>query len=339
MTDQATIFRLLSDQMADPETRWSLGTFGAIAEFMRDADEPVGVLRTDDALAAVTDRGAIRIAPLADMRPVASESAIGEGWSHRVALCLDEDRCAMNRRNVLTELGPDSGALRAEDQDGILFDLGLGCLQLDACIRISDPELIRRMRAHAGQTLFGPGNGAMAAILATSPHRVFISRLGRIEVFQPIPGAGGKSPMGPHTHVLPKLLAHGRTHAATEPIPTGLVPCAHLYPPHPAKDGAGRPQPFDARRHDAFQRMLDLFGDAGFVALKRAVEAAVEAGEGTSAVSIANNRIARASLRVVLRQLKARGKPPPTLAAWMMAHNDVGLTDPDPEDSEVAGGH
>ena len=44
----------------------------------------------------------------------------------------------------------------------------------------------------------------MAVILAASPHRVFVSRVGRIEVFQAIPSANGKSPEGPHTHVLPK---------------------------------------------------------------------------------------------------------------------------------------
>ena len=86
----------------------------------------------------------------------------------------------------------------------------------------------------------------MEVILAANPHRVFLSRLGRIEVYQPIPPASGKSPDGPHTHVLPRLLKSGRTHPATEPIPDGWFPCAHLYPPHPARDGMGEARPFDA---------------------------------------------------------------------------------------------
>ena len=61
-------------------------------------------------------------------------------------------------------------------------------------------------------------------ILAANPHRVFISRLGRIEVYQPIPPPSGKSPEGPHTHVLPRLLKSGRTHPATEPVPEGWFP-------------------------------------------------------------------------------------------------------------------
>ena len=88
----------------------------------------------------------------------------------------------------------------------------------------------------------------MRIILAASPHRVFVSRIGRAEVYQPIPSANGKSPDGPHTHVLPKLLQHRRTHAATEPVPDGFVPCAHLYPRHPLKDAFGREKTFRCRQ-------------------------------------------------------------------------------------------
>jgi hypothetical protein len=34
---------LLADRFADADTAWSIGSFGAIAEFMRDADEPRAV--------------------------------------------------------------------------------------------------------------------------------------------------------------------------------------------------------------------------------------------------------------------------------------------------------
>jgi hypothetical protein len=37
---------------------------------------------------------------------------------------------------------------------------------------------------------------AMRIILMSNPHRVFISRVGRAEIFQPIPPPGGP-PMGP----------------------------------------------------------------------------------------------------------------------------------------------
>jgi hypothetical protein len=251
--DRHDVFDLLAAHMADAETQWGLGTFGAIAEFSRDADEPVTFRHTDVSMSAVTARGGIRITPMAHMRPIASETTTRESWSHRVALCLPTDQCA-----VLTELGPDGEALREQDRDAILFALGLAALHVDACVRVSAPETTAQLRAYAGRSLFEPGIPAMAVILASSPHRVFISRLGRIEVFQPIPAANGKSPEGPHTHVLPRLLHHRRTHAATEPIPSGWVPCAHLYPAHPAKDALGCRRPFDLARHDAFQQTQSL---------------------------------------------------------------------------------
>ena len=81
--------------------------------------------------------------------------------------------CAMNGRTVLTEIGPDRDALREEDRAAVLFDLGLGTLQLDACIRILDAGVVAALRNWVGRSLFEAGNPAMGLILATSPNRVF----------------------------------------------------------------------------------------------------------------------------------------------------------------------
>jgi hypothetical protein len=238
-------------------------------------------------------------------------------------LCLPKQLCVMNRREVLTELGPDAGALRDQDREAILFDLGLAAWQSDLCLRVSDPNVVAQLRVHAGRGVFEPGNPAMSVVLASSPHRVFVSRLGRIEVFGPIPSPNGKSPEGPHTHVLPKLLSHRRTHSATEQIPEGWIPCAHLYPAHPAKDGLGHSRPFDSGCHDAFQKILGTFGNPDFMALKQRVLAAVAAGEDPSAIVLTNNRFARTNVRVVLRQLKASGQALPALPAWIRAHEQA----------------
>ena len=146
-------------------------------------------------------------------------------------------------------------------------------------------ELIDGLRGHAGRSVFEPGNPAMGLILRHSPHRVFVTRAGRAEVYQAIPAHGGVSPEGPHTHVLPKLLAHGRTHAATEPIPAGWVSCAHSYPAHPLRDGYGRAIPFDAARHQRFQSLLRQFGDPAHVGLKDQIAAALASGEKPSAIA------------------------------------------------------
>src|SRR5262249_45422528 len=150
-------------------------------------DEPALVSMAADVISAITDRGgiALRLAPA--IRPFASESLTKADWSQRVALCLPEAACAMNRRDGLTELGPEARALRAEDRDSVLFDLGLGALQADFCVRVDDSDVVAQLRRHAGRAVFEAGNPAMGIILQANPHRVFVSRLGRIEVFQPIP--------------------------------------------------------------------------------------------------------------------------------------------------------
>ncbi len=328
---KAATIELLHRAIADPDTQWSLGTFGAIAEFSRDPDEPVALRQSGDAVSAVTARGGIALRHHPRYRALASESITKSGWNQRIALCLSEADSAMGGRAVLTELGADTAALRASDRDSILFDLGLGAPHADFCVRIGDPDTAAQLRQHAGRAVFETGNPAMGLVLAANPHRVFISRLGRIEVYQPIPPASGRSPDGPHTHVLPKLLKSARTHPATEPIPEGWIPCAHLYPPHPARDGLGDIRPFDPARHDAFQADIARFGNPEIVAIKRRVQDAIAAELPPSATSV--DRHGRAGIRIALRQLKAAGHASPVLQSWLQDFDPAGLeTDADEAD-------
>jgi hypothetical protein len=330
MPAAANTFELIADQLADQNAQWSLGTFGAIAEFMRDAGEPAEITQSEHSVAVVTPRGGIRIDARPDLKPFAFETITTQAWSQRIAFCLPEADSVMNRRAVLTEIGPDRGALRAEDSGSVVFDLGLGTHQVDCCIRTANSDLVAGLRAQAGRSLFEAGNPAMGLILQHNPHRVFATRAGRAEVYQGIPAPGGKAPEGPHTHVLPKLLAHKRTHAATEPIPRGFVSCAHLYPAHPLRDGYGRAIPFDGARYASFQRLLSRFGDIEHVKLKRNVVKALNAGAGPEAIAMPSDRFAQASIRIALRQVKASGGTSPGLAAWFAAHDSM-AAEPDEE--------
>src|SRR5262245_60817919 len=110
----------LAGQLADTEAGFSLGTFGAIAEFTRDSGEPVSLHRSGEVIGVVTGRGGLRLEPHLELRLIASESPTSEAWSHRVALCLPQTSCAMNRRVELTEIGVDTDALRGEDCGGVL---------------------------------------------------------------------------------------------------------------------------------------------------------------------------------------------------------------------------
>src|SRR5947209_10481025 len=154
-------FELIVDQLADPQAQWSLGTFGAIAEFSRDADEPAEIAREETAMSVVTPRGGIRLLAHANLRPIAFETITTQDWSQRVAFCVPTAESAMNRRAALIELGADADALRPQDRDAVRFDLGLGAAQVDCCIRTADAELMTGLRAHAGRSLFEPGNPAM----------------------------------------------------------------------------------------------------------------------------------------------------------------------------------
>ena len=325
---------LLQLQISNPDTQWSLGTFGAIAEFSRDQGEPVRLDHSGETVSATTSRGAIVLKADAATRAFASEGLTKTGWSQRVSLCLPKDACGMNRRTGLTEIGPDHDAPREQDRHSILFDLGFGALHADFCIR-ADQSLAGQLRNLAGREVFEAGNPAMRIIFEAQPHRVFISRLGRIEVYQPIPPPSGKRPEGPHTHVLPRLLKNRRTHPATEPVPDGMVPCAHLYPPHPARDALGEARPFDAAHHRAFQAMLMQCGDSDACAVKQRVIDAVLAAEPPA--SVASSRHGRTGIRIALRQMKSQGHKSKTLDAWL-ASFDVGHSG-DLDDTAELHGH
>jgi len=304
---------LVTRYIADPQAGWAIGTFGAIAEFHRDAAEPV-VLHQQ---AAVTPRGGIELRPLDATRPVAWECpAAGGSWTHGIAFCLPREEGAMSGRTVVTELGPDIGALREEERDEILFDLGIGAAHCDICVRTSDSEILRALRAAAGQPLLD--TALFDTLRDMSPARVFLSRLGRVEVCTPIPGPHGKTPDGPHTHVLRKILGRGRTHSANLPLPDRLFPCAEMFPASAIRDMHGARQQFDRGRHEAFQRLLADYGDASCLNAKRETTEAVRSGRPPREEP-SYTRSQRLARRVALRQIAHIDGPSPALAAWKNA--------------------
>ena len=64
----AAAIDLLQREISNPDTQWSLGTFGAIAEFSRDHGEPVRLVQSAEAVSAVTARGGIALKPHAAVR-------------------------------------------------------------------------------------------------------------------------------------------------------------------------------------------------------------------------------------------------------------------------------
>jgi hypothetical protein len=304
---------LLRKHLTDWRSGWSMGSFGAIAEFHQDRDELAAI---DDsfALTRATRRGAIRIrrSSVDGIRAVAYEtlSPKRHRWSQAVALCLPVHAASRANRTVLTELGPDDEAIRGIDRTQILFDMGLALPQCDFCIRTSDPKLLAALRAGLGRSLFDHDNPAMPAILKTHPHRVALTNIGRVEVLQKIggPDTGGVSPPGPHTHLLPKLLQSGRTHSANMPIPDGFVPVGSLHPGNPVIGPMGEEKEFDAALHADFQSLLSAYGTDGNAVLKQRVVQALERGETPGSSAELRSRSARTSVRLALRQEKRRAE-------------------------------
>lgn len=335
---------LISSHITDPSSSWSIGAFGAIAEFHRGRDEhcALQVAEHTGETAAVSDGGALRIRLTPAARACAYElpSARSALWLQGVALCLPEAEARMGARAVISELGADRDAIRAQDAGDIVFDLGLALANVDFCVRSGDPALIAALRAVSGASLLG-APALVERLKRDSPHRVVMSALGRIEVYQSIRAEGGgpdnggndgtAQAHGPHTHLLPKLLRLKRTHAANVPIPPGWLPCVSLYPANPVQDEDGHAKPFVRAEYDAFQALLAAHGDHRYLAAKRATVMAVRDGVDPQAFAAraGNTRSERNAVRLALRQLRRLDGESAQLARWLR------LRDALPADSSV----
>lgn len=317
---EATVASLVAGQLATPSTVWSIGVFGALAEFDRDEGEGA----SDGDACVVTRRGAIAFELHPATRAIAYEapSAHPGSWLQGVALCLPRSACRMHARTTITEIGPDVDALRPEDRDAILFDLGLGIDCVDFHVRTADRAHIDLLRNALGRALLGEP-ALYDEIVHMSPHRVFVSALGRVEIYQRIGANGSATPQGPHTHLLPRLLRTSYTHSANLPVPRDWAVCATLYPAHPVRDREGASKPFDEGEYAAFQALLQSFGRADSVAVKHAVWSAVRSAVTPSAFPALDDRHARLARRVALRQMTYTDGASTQLAVWQRAFDPV----------------
>ena len=211
---------LITTHLGSPTSSWSIGVRGAIAEFLRSEEE---VIQPSDLerLEVQTGRGAIRIFPLDGVRRIT--------YQNTLQFCLPRARAHLpDCHNVVTELGADSASVCSHFANDVLFDLGLGIPHVRVCVRTAQASLLDRLRQNVGRPLLGHDQELAQALAAASPHRVFFSRLARIEVFAAIPTE--RTPNGPHTHLLPDLL--GTTDETLEAmIPTTHSSCLSLYFP------------------------------------------------------------------------------------------------------------
>ncbi|ACL61793.1 DUF6925 family protein [Methylobacterium nodulans] len=301
--DPAAVRALIEAALADPATTWTFGAYGAAIAFARAPGEAAEPLCGRFGL--VTARGALAFGDLAGLHPVAYETALGgEAWSHAVELCIDGQACGSGAPDQVTQIGPDAGAVRPRDRAAILFDLGLGLRAARLCLRSHDPGACAILRAACGRSLCDD-EARLAALLALPCDRVVLAGRHRAEA------AAGSGAPGARLQILPKLLRLRRSHAATAPIPPGLMPIAMIQPPHPLAGTAA----FDRARHAAFQGLLAAWGDPDLVALKRRILAGEDAPPPTTRAGRAVARIAQAQARALQRSASATGGDSPTRPA------------------------
>ena len=302
------IIRFLAGAIEDHRNAWSIGTFGAVGEFAWDPDEPCECHSDSNAFQIISSRGALRVAPRESLRVLAYDTLSGDGetWGNAVAFCSPIP--PLSRELRVRRHGPDTKALRAAERDQILFDLGVGMGHVSMCIRTREPQLIAALNAIEGRQLLGPeGATAGELIRKLSPTRVMLSPAGRIEVYSPIPLPDGKSPDGPHTHLLPKMIANGRTHSANAPVPLGLQPVLMLHPRSPWREADGKRTPYDAALDRSFDDILSTYGLAEDREVRTAVEKAVDSGMAPERFPVPDTRRGRIQLRITLRRIAQRG--------------------------------
>ena len=263
------IFDLVRRYLHSTESSWSNGISGAIAEFMYDAGESVSFGESATALHAVTGRGAIAVNLAQEAACFAHEDITHctGSWTQVLSLALPERLSRMPANHAVTALGADTGAIRSRDRDKQLFDLGLGSELARFCVRTGDADLARELNSLCGKTLHARGQALLALLQQSTPQRIVVSALGRIEVYTPIPQKGGHTEAGPHTHLLPGLLGKDKT-----VLPPGYSAALHVYPAHPLHDKYGAEKPFDPVQYHTFQDVLKKVGIENYLKAKAAAE-------------------------------------------------------------------
>ena len=208
---------------------WSMGVQGALAEFVT-VDRPAGVHRAGRTVEAITAGGGLRLLITDTTQAFGADPTRPSDGFGTVYLAVPRQGLSAPAPRVKIAEG-DPAALRPQDRDDLLVDLAVGHATAAFYVRTADAELAPRLRSVEGATWREALDRVGPAIVAASPDRVVTTPLGRIEVYAPIPQASEASPDGPHTHLLPALLATGRELPEGVELPPGMAPAAAFHPP------------------------------------------------------------------------------------------------------------
>lgn len=273
---------------------WSLGTLTAFA-----ALPETGQITEGDGLILSSEGCLARLRP--DLPPEArllafeTLSSDPRGWNHGIALCLP-----------VTGAAP-SGVVRTVRDDDPILDAHRG-----------RPVLDLGLGQGASRALFRPPQGqaaeasAVEGMVWAKAAPLLAQRPGTWIIDTPVLRVERSTAEGIGLHSVPQAVMTGRSHAETTPVPEGLIPVAHVFPPHPARHAPGAPMAFDPARHVWFQAILEGHGRPDLWALKAEVLAQLATGRCDPPQT---DRHGAAVLRIALRQhLHLHGTPP---HAWL----------------------
>lgn len=162
---------------------WAVGCDGAGAQFLCASDEPCDISVAEDKVCALTERGGLQLTIDENVRALQLHRGKPEGGA--ILLVVLKAKASLPVATGLTPLGPDAGALKPECRNEPWFDLGLGRPDLRLCLRTAEPKLADRLARSAGLALPELLHIAGPAILDYNSTRVFVSALGRAEIFSP----------------------------------------------------------------------------------------------------------------------------------------------------------
>ncbi|MEM7377996.1 MAG: DUF1289 domain-containing protein [Pseudomonadota bacterium] len=226
-TDELRQFVL--DTLQPGQGTWVMGVVGAVAEYTVPAGWRHEVRCDRDDITACTRNGALKMTINDDVRALTFDPPAA-GDAPRIVLAVKRERGPPPLADGVRDLGADRQALDA-DRSGHLFDLGLGRVASRFCVRVPEGTARIALQGVLGQPFSHALQHMGAALVAESPPRVVETALGRIEAHGPIPPPDARSPLGPHTHLLPDDLATGRNMPTGMDLPGSYLPGAIFYPP------------------------------------------------------------------------------------------------------------
>ncbi len=228
--DTAAIRTFVEHSITGAGGTWVVGVLGAVAEFIPKPGAAAATRFAADELIAETEGAAMRLRLNDHVHALTFGHNDYPAATGRIVLAVERTHGGVPARSELTALGEDQKAISSLARREALFDLGLGRNEARFCVRTGDDATARSLRAHVGMAFAEVLTRIGPLLIETNPVRVIESALGRIEISTPIPPPGGKSPTGPHTHLLPDHLASMRALPTGLDLPDTYLPGAIFYP-------------------------------------------------------------------------------------------------------------